>query len=57
MTASLYRATLFARVRSAPFCGSLSQGQVSGMEALLDACPPALGVASSPMDCLQSTMP
>lgn len=43
MAAALDRAAFFKAVRSHPFGGSLTQGQVSGMEAILDACPPDLG--------------
>jgi putative chitinase len=39
MTATLDRAAFFAAVRLNPFPGSLSVGQVSGIEAILDACP------------------
>jgi putative chitinase len=39
MTAALDRATFFAAARLNPFPGSLSASQVSGMEAILDACP------------------
>lgn len=34
------RAAFFAAVRLNPFPGVLTTGQVSGMEAILDACPP-----------------
>ncbi len=34
------RAAFFAAVRNSPFKGSLTAGQVSGMEAILTACPP-----------------
>lgn len=43
MAASLIKAAFFAHVRLAPFGGALTQGQVSGMESILDACPPDLG--------------
>ncbi|NEU14709.1 hypothetical protein G3T14_21760 [Methylobacterium sp. BTF04] len=43
MAAALNRATFFAALRAKPFGGSLSQGQVTGMGILLDACPPLLG--------------
>lgn len=43
MAAALDPARFFAAVRKAPFGGSLSQGQVSGMESILGACPPLLG--------------
>ena len=43
MAAALDRARFFTGVRAKPFGGSLSQGQVSGMESLLSACPPAMG--------------
>lgn len=42
MTAALDRAAFFAAVREKPFGGRLSQGQVDGMGAILDACPPDL---------------
>jgi len=42
MAAALNRQAFFNAVRTKPFGGSLSQGQVSGMESLLDACPPLL---------------
>ncbi|WP_147049131.1 hypothetical protein, partial [Methylobacterium gnaphalii] len=42
MAAALDRAAFFAAVRNTPFGGSLSQKQVDGMNALLDACPPAM---------------
>lgn len=44
MAAALNRAAFFDAVRTAPFGGKLSVGQVSGMEAMLDACPPDLGL-------------
>ncbi|GJE54606.1 hypothetical protein [Methylobacterium thuringiense] len=40
MAASLDKAAFFASVRLSPFPGHLTPGQVSGMEAILDACPP-----------------
>jgi putative chitinase len=40
MAAELDRAVFFQAVRLRPFPGSLTAGQVSGMEAILDACPP-----------------
>lgn len=40
MAAALNRAMFFAAVRMSPFPGSLTPGQVSGMEAMLDAAPP-----------------
>lgn len=44
MTASLNRERFFARVKQGPmFGGTLTQDQVVGMDAILDACPPALG--------------
>jgi putative chitinase len=43
MAASLDRAAFFACARKTPFPNALSQGQVSGMGAILDACPPDLG--------------
>ncbi len=46
MAASLNKAAFYATVRSKPFAGSLSQGQVEGMNAILDACPPDLGTDS-----------
>lgn len=42
MAAALNRAAFFNAARAKPFGGSLSQGQVSGMESLLDACPPLM---------------
>lgn len=44
MAAALDRAAFFAAARAKPFGGSLSKTQVSGMEAILDACPPDLGL-------------
>ncbi|MCJ2009817.1 hypothetical protein [Methylobacterium sp. J-092] len=43
MAAALDRAVFYGAVRSDPFPKALSQGQVSGMGSLLDACPPDLG--------------
>ena len=43
MAASLDRAAFFACARKTPFPNALSQGQVAGMGAILDACPPDLG--------------
>ena len=43
MAASLDRAAFFAAARKTPFPNALTQGQVSGMGAILDACPPDLG--------------
>jgi len=43
MAAALDRKAFFAAARAKPFGGSLSQGQVSGMESLLSACPPVMG--------------
>lgn len=43
MTAALDRQAFFNAVRAQPFDGALKQGQVSGMQSLLDACPPDLG--------------
>lgn len=40
MAASLDLAAFFASVRNSPFPGSLTQGQVQGMEAILGASPP-----------------
>lgn len=40
MAASLDTAAFFAAVRLGPFPGHLNPSQVSGMEALLSACPP-----------------
>ncbi|MCE4223385.1 hypothetical protein HCU64_06445 [Methylobacterium sp. C25] len=45
MVASLDRAAFYAAVRKTPFGGSLSQRQVDGLNALLDACPPAMETA------------
>ncbi|WP_182179348.1 hypothetical protein [Methylobacterium radiotolerans] len=45
MTAALDRQAFFAAVRKNPFPNALSQGQVSGMTSILDACPPDLGTA------------
>ena len=42
MAASLNRSAFFDAVREKPFGGRLSQGQVDGMNAILDACPPDL---------------
>lgn len=42
MAAALNRAAFFNAVRAYPFGGSLTQGQVAGMIAVLDACPPDL---------------
>ena len=42
MAASLDRGAFFAAARLNPFPGHLTPGQVSGMEAILDACPPDL---------------
>jgi putative chitinase len=39
MAAALDRAAFFAAARAKPFGGSLKQGQVTGMTAILDACP------------------
>lgn len=39
MAAALDRAAFFAAARANPFGGSLKQGQVTGMAAILDACP------------------
>lgn len=43
MAASLDRAAFFAAARTNPFPNALTQGQVSGMGAIFDACPPDLG--------------
>lgn len=43
MTAALDRRAYFTAVRAKPFGGALTQGQVAGMESILDACPPLLG--------------
>lgn len=40
MAASLDLPTFFSSVRASPFPGSLTQGQVQGMEAILGAAPP-----------------
>lgn len=42
MAAALDRSAFFNAARAQPFGGSLRQGQVSGMTAILDACPPDL---------------
>lgn len=42
MTATLNRSAFFDAVREKPFGGRLSQSQVDGMGAILDACPPDL---------------
>lgn len=39
MAAALDRSAFFNAARSQPFGGSLKQGQVTGMSAILDACP------------------
>lgn len=39
MAAALDRSAFFTAVRAQPFGGSLKQGQVTGMAAILDACP------------------
>lgn len=44
MALDIDRAAFFDAVRRQPFAGHLTASQVSGMEAILDACPPALGV-------------
>lgn len=44
MAASLNRQTFFNAVRSQPFGGSLTASQVSGIGALLDACPSSFSV-------------
>ena len=46
MAASLNRSAFFDCVRAAPFGGRLSASQVAGIEAILDACPAMLGLAS-----------
>lgn len=43
MAATLDRAAFFTAARASPFPGTLSAKQVSGIEAILDACPPDLG--------------
>ncbi|KIU36519.1 hypothetical protein SR39_06140 [Methylobacterium radiotolerans] len=45
MAASLDRAAFFAAARKNPFPMALTQGQVTGMTSILDACPPDLGTA------------
>lgn len=45
MTAALDRAAFFAAARKNPFPNALTQGQVSGMTSILDACPPDLGTS------------
>ncbi|GJE77300.1 hypothetical protein [Methylorubrum suomiense] len=46
MAATLDRGAFFAAARSYPFGGSLTQGQVTGISAILDACPPDLASES-----------
>jgi len=43
MTAALSRQAFFAAVRKNPFPMALTQGQVLGLSAIFDACPPDLG--------------
>lgn len=43
MAAALDRAAFYSAARKSPFPNALSQGQVTGMGSLLDACPPDLG--------------
>lgn len=44
MALDIDRAAFFDAVRRQPFAGHLTASQVKGMEAILDACPPDLGV-------------
>jgi putative chitinase len=46
MTASLNRAAFFAAARLNPFPGHLTPGQVTGMDAMLDAAPPDIDLDS-----------
>lgn len=54
MALDIDRAAFFDAVRRQPFAGHLTASQVSGMEAILDACPPELGVDKSAY-CLATT--
>lgn len=54
MAIDLDRAAFFDAVRRQPFAGHLTASQVAGMEAILDACPPDLGVEKTAY-CLATT--
>ncbi len=54
MALDLDRAAFFDAVRRQPFAGHLTAPQVKGMEAILDACPPDLGVEKTAY-CLATT--
>lgn len=54
MSIDLDRAKFFDAVRRQPFAGHLTAPQVAGMEAILDACPPDLGVEKTAY-CLATT--
>lgn len=54
MALDLDRAKFFDAVRRQPFAGHLTKPQVTGMEAILDACPPDLGVEKTAY-CLATT--
>ncbi|MGV7034833.1 hypothetical protein [Methylobacterium symbioticum] len=54
MALDLDRAKFFDAVRRQPFAGHLTQPQVAGMEAILAACPPDLGVEKTAY-CLATT--
>ena len=54
MAIDLDRAAFFDAVRRQPFAGQLTGPQVAGMEAILDACPPDLGVEKTAY-CLATT--
>ncbi|MCJ2015227.1 hypothetical protein [Methylobacterium sp. J-076] len=54
MALDIDRAVFFDAVRRQPFAGQLTANQVGGMEAILDACPPDLGVDKTAY-CLATT--
>ncbi|GJE34856.1 hypothetical protein [Methylobacterium oxalidis] len=54
MAFDLDRAAFFDAVRRQPFSGHLTQSQVNGMSAILDACPADLGVEKTAY-CLATT--
>ena len=54
MSIDLDRAKFFDAVRRQPFAGHLTSSQVSGMEVILDAFPPDLGVEKT-SNCLATT--
>lgn len=54
MAIDLDRTAFFDAVRRQPFAGHLTASQVTGMEAILDACPPDLGVEKTAY-CLATT--